>query len=144
MEKRKFVLSVCVAAAVSVWTVSAAFAAGLGVVDFAYLERQHPQFSQGAATYQANIQKYRSEFIATEKSKTDVQKRQMIDSYNSKLDKERVDLFGPIDQDVLKLVKEVSLAKKLDYVVAKGAVIIGQQTVDITEEVAAKVRQLKK
>jgi|GEM_PF-237090 len=144
MEKRKFVLSVCIAAAVSVWTVSAAFAAGLGVVDFAYLERQHPNFSQGAAAYEANIQKYRSEYIEAGKSKTDVQKRQMIDSYNGKLDKERIDLFKPIDLDILKLIKETSEAKKLDYVVAKGAVIIGQQTADITEEVAAKVRQLKK
>ena len=123
----------------TVISISGTLAAGLGVVDFTYLEQHHHQYAKAVATYQNDIKQYRSEFMAQEKKLTEPQKQQLIQSYNAKLDQNRIALFGPIDQDIVKQIKNVKNAKGLTNVAVKGYVIDGD-VVDITNDVAQQLK----
>jgi len=124
----------------SMGCMAGALASGIGVVDFNYLEQQHPQFKHAVTTYQSSIQQYRTEYTQKSKKLNDAQKKQMIADYNDKLNQQRVSLFQPIDKDVLNAINKVRAAKGLDYVAAKGYVLSSAtQIVDVTSEVAKKV-----
>lgn len=119
-------------------------ASGIGVVDFNYLEQQHPQFKQAVTTYQSSIQQYRTEYTQKSKNLNDTQKKQMVADYNAKLNQQRVDLFQPIDKDVLSAINKVRVAKGLDYIAARGYVLSSvTQIVDVTGEVAKQVTNHK-
>ena len=62
-----------------------------------------------------------------------------MQKYNAQLNKQRIDLFSPLEKDILAKTKEVKQEKNLDYIVLKGSVVEGQFQ-DITADVAAKLK----
>ena len=124
-------------------SVGSVFAAGLGVVDFTYLEQHHPHFASLTSQYQASVKKYQMEFNEKSKKMTNKQKQTMINDYNAKLNQQRITLFRPMDQEVLNTINTVRVRKGLDYVAAKGYVFSGSGIVDITNDVAAQLAKIK-
>jgi outer membrane protein len=139
LNMKKCVMTAVMTGMMTVVSFSGALAAGLGVVDFQYLEQNHRQFTKAYATYQKDIQQYRNEFTAQSGKMTDQQKQQLVQTYNAKLDQTRVSLFQPIDQDILKQIHTVAAAKNLSNVAVKGYVLDGT-AVDITADVAQRIK----
>ena len=140
MIKRKLRIMV-MTGIVSVGCMAGVLAAGIGVVDFGYVEHQHPQFQQAVTTYQSDIQQYRTEYTQKSKALNDTQKKQMVADYNAKLNQQRIALFQPIDKDVLNAINKVRASKGLDYIAAKGYVLSSTtQIVDVTNDVAMQVK----
>jgi outer membrane protein len=121
-------------------TLGGAFAAGLGTVDMSALLQQHPKFAQTMSTWQSDVKKAQTSFQAEAKKTTDKTAQQsLVQKYNTQLNKQRIELFSPLEKDVLEKTNQVKAEKGLDYVVLKGAVVSGQST-DITGDVAKKLK----
>jgi outer membrane protein len=141
MNLKKKAVSMVATTLLTMGCVSGSLAAGIGVVDFGYAERQHPQFQQAVTSYQSSIQQYRTEFTQKSKNLNDTQKQQMISDFNAKLNQQRVALFQPIDKDVLNAINKVRAAKGLDYIAVKGYVLSSTTAiVDITNDVVQQVK----
>ena len=135
---KRIKMAVCVGM-LTLLSVTGVGAAGLGVVDFQALEQQHRQFPQAVAAYQNYIKQYRSDYTTKSKNLTDQQKQQLVQAYNTQLNQNRVALFGPIDQDIIKQIRTVESQKGLSNVAVKGYVIDGT-FVDITKDVAQRIK----
>ena len=123
---------------------SGAFAAGLGIADFNYLEQQHPEYKQRVEQYQTDIKKLNTEFATKSKDLNGDSRQALLNEYNGKLNQRRIALLQPLDQDVLKAINTVRVKKNLDYVAAKGYVLSGTIAMDITSDVVQQLARLKK
>ena len=139
----KKLATIIIAGCMTLSGAGSALAAGLGIVDFNFLEQRHPNFNNAVKQYQTDVQKLRTEFAEKSKALANQEKQTMANEYNAKLNQQRIALFKPIDQDVLNAINKVRISKGLDYVAAKGYVLSGTVQADITKEVAREVEKAK-
>jgi len=139
----KKLATIIMAGCMTLSSVGSALAAGLGIVDFNFLEQRHPNFNNAVKQYQTDTQKYNAEYTEKSKGLTNQEKQTMANEYNAKLNQRRIALFKPIDQDVLNAINKVRIQKGLDYIAAKGYVLSGTVQADITKEVAREVEKAK-
>lgn len=144
MSMRKVLASFLLTGIVSLSSLTSAFAAGLGIVDFYYIEQHHPNYNDAVKQYQTDVRKSQTEYAAKSKELANKEKQTMANEYNTKLNQQRIALFKPIDQDVLNVINKVRTRKGLDYVAAKGYVLSGAGIVDITSDVEQEIVKLKK
>lgn len=136
----KKIMTAVMAAMMTMGTMGSTFAAGLGTIDISALLQSHPKFQQTVTTWQKDVQKAQKGF-QNEVKKTSDKKAQeaLVQKYNAQLNKQRIDLFSPLEKDILEKTKQVKQEKNLDYIVLKGSVVDGQSQ-DITADVAAKLK----
>lgn len=140
MTLNKKITTAALAAMMTVGSFGATFAAGLGTVDLSALMQKHPAFQKTMATWQADLTQAQKDFQGEAKNAKDKKAQEaLVQKYNVKLNKQRIELFNPIEKDILKKTEEVKKEKNLDYVVVKGSVVLGEQQ-DITDAVAAKLK----
>lgn len=140
MMKNKKLMTLVMAGMMTVGAFSGALAAGLGTIDMGYLVQQHPNYAKASASWQADLKNAQSDFNNQIKNaKTDKDKQALTREFSTKLNKQRIDLFLPIEKDIVAKTQQVSTQKGLDYVVLKGAVVVGTPQ-DITQDVAASLK----
>lgn len=136
----KKVMTAAMAAMMTIGTMGSTFAAGLGTIDMSALLQSHPKFQQAMTTWQKDVQKAQTDFQKeAAKAKDKAAQEALVQKYNTQLNKQRIDLFSPLEKDILEKTKQVKTEKALDYVVLKGSVVEGSQQ-DITADVAAKLK----
>lgn len=140
MKLSKKMTTAALAAMMTVGSFGATFAAGLGTVDLSALLQQHPSFQKTMKTWQDDLSKTQKDYQKEAKNAKDQKAQEaLVQKYNALLNKQRIELFAPLEKDVLKKTEEVKKEKNLDYVVVKGAVVLGDAQ-DITNDVAAKLK----
>lgn len=128
------------AAMMTVGTVGASFAAGLGTIDMAALLQKHPNYPKAMAQWRSDVEKAQKDFQDQVKKEKDPKAQQeLAQKFNVQLNKQRIELFTPLEKDILEKTKQVKQEKSLDYVVLNGSVVDGQAQ-DITNDVAAKLK----
>lgn len=136
----KKVMTAAMAAMMTIGTMGSTFAAGLGTIDMSALLQSHPKFQQAMTTWQKDVQKAQTDFQKeAAKAKDKAAQEALVQKYNTQLNKQRIELFSPLEKDILEKTKQVKTEKALDYVVLKGSVVEGAQQ-DITADVAAKLK----
>lgn len=136
----KKVMTAAMAAMMTIGTMGSTFAAGLGTIDMSALLQSHPKFQQAMTTWQKDVQKAQTDFQKeAAKAKDKAAQEGLVQKYNTQLNKQRIELFSPLEKDILEKTKQVKTEKALDYVVLKGSVVEGSQQ-DITADVAAKLK----
>lgn len=137
---KKQIMTAVMAAMMTIGTVGSTFAAGLGTIDMSVLLQSHPKFQQTMTTWQKDVQQVQKDFQAEAKKTTDKKAQEaLVQKYNTQLNKQRIELFSPLEKDILAKTKQVKQEKNLDYIVLKGSVVDGQSQ-DITADVAAKLK----
>lgn len=140
MNVRRKITTAALAAMMTVGSFGAAFAAGLGTVDLSELMQKHPSFQKTMTTWQADLNQTQKDYQSEAKNAKDQKAQEaLVQKYNAKLNKQRIELFAPIEKDILQKTEEVKKEKNLDYVVVKGSVVLGDSQ-DITDDVAAKLK----
>lgn len=137
---KKQIMTAVMAAMMTIGTAGSTFAAGLGTIDMSVLLQSHPKFQQTMTTWQKDVQQVQKNFQAEAKKTTDKKAQEaLVQKYNTQLNKQRIELFSPLEKDILAKTKQVKQEKNLDYIVLKGSVVDGQSQ-DITADVAAKLK----
>lgn len=137
---KKAIVTAVMAAMMTVGTVGASFAAGLGTIDMAALLQKHPDYPKAMAQWRSDVEKAQKDFQDQVKKEKDQKAQQeLAQKFNVQLNKQRIELFTPLEKDILEKTKEVKQEKSLDYVVLNGSVVDGQAQ-DITNDVAAKLK----
>lgn len=137
---KKAIATAVMAAMMTVGTVGASFAAGLGTIDMGALIQKHPDYPKAMAQWRSDVEKAQKDFQNQVKKEKDQKAQQeLAQKFNVQLNKQRIELFTPIEKDILAKTKEVKNEKSLDYVVLNGSVVDGQAQ-DITNDVAAKLK----
>lgn len=140
MKCKKSIMTAVMAALMTFGTFGGAFAAGLGTVDISALLQQHPKFTQTMSKWQDDVKKAQTSLDADAKKTTDKKAQDaLVQKYNAQLNKQRIELFSPLEKDILEKTNQVKSEKGLDYIVLKGAVVSGEST-DITADVAKKIK----
>lgn len=140
MKWNKKVMTAALAAMMTLGTLGTSFAAGLGTIDMSVLLQKHPQFPKAMTEWQTDVTNTQKDFQAELKKTSDKKaQEELVKKYNADLNKKRIALFNPLEKDVLEKTKQVQKEKSLDYIVLKGAVVIGESQ-DITNDVAAKLK----
>lgn len=140
MKMNKKVTTAVMAAMMTLGTIGSSFAAGLGTIDMSALLQKHPGFTKAMTKWQEDVQDAQKDFQKEVKDVKDQKAQQeLAQKYNAKLNKQRIELFSPLEKDILAKVKEVKTEKQLDYVVLNGSVVEGDHQ-DITGDVAAKLK----
>lgn len=140
MKLQKKLMTAVMAGVMTFGVFAGSMAAGLGTVDMAYLLQKHPGFAKASATWQSDVKKANADFAAQVKTKTtDKDKQDLARQFGAELNKTRIGLFGPLEKDIVVKTQEVKNEKGLDYVVLKGAVVLGTAT-DVTKDVEAKLK----
>ena len=136
----KAIATAVMAAMMTVGTVGASFAAGLGTIDMAALLQKHPNYPKAMAQWRSDVEKAQKDFQDQVKKEKDPKAQQeLAQKFNVQLNKQRIELFTPLEKDILEKTKQVKQEKSLDYVVLNGSVVDGQAQ-DITNDVAAKLK----
>lgn len=137
---KKAIATAVMAAMMTVGTVGASFAAGLGTIDMAALLQKHPNYPKAMAQWRSDVEKAQKDFQDQVKKEKDPKAQQeLAQKFNVQLNKQRIELFTPLEKDILEKTKQVKQEKSLDYVVLNGSVVDGQAQ-DITNDVAAKLK----
>lgn len=137
---KKAIATALMAAMMTVGTVGASFAAGLGTIDMAALLQKHPNYPKVMAQWRSDVEKAQKDFQDQVKKEKDPKAQQeLAQKFNVQLNKQRIELFTPLEKDILEKTKAVKQEKGLDYVVLNGSVVDGQGQ-DITNDVAAKLK----
>ena len=137
---KKAIATALMAAMMTVGTVGASFAAGLGTIDMAALLQKHPNYPKAMAQWRSDVEKAQKDFQDQVKKEKDPKAQQeLAQKFNVQLNKQRIELFTPLEKDILEKTKAVKQEKGLDYVVLNGSVVDGQGK-DITNDVAAKLK----
>ena len=137
---KKAIATALMAAMMTVGTVGASFAAGLGTIDMAALLQKHPNYPKAMAQWRSDVEKAQKDFQDQVKKENDPKAQQeLAQKFNVQLNKQRIELFTPLEKDILEKTKAVKQEKGLDYVVLNGSVVDGQGQ-DITNDVAAKLK----
>jgi Skp family chaperone for outer membrane proteins len=137
---KKAIATALMAAMMTVGTVGASFAAGLGTIDMAALLQKHPNYPKAMAQWRSDVEKAQKDFQDQVKKEKDPKAQQeLAQKFNVQLNKQRIELFTPLEKDILEKTKQVKQEKSLDYVVLNGSVVDGQAQ-DITNDVAAKLK----
>lgn len=137
---KKAIATAVMAAMMTVGTVGASFAAGLGTIDMAALLQKHPNYPKAMAQWRSDVEKAQKDFQDQVKKEKDPKAQQeLAQKFNVQLNKQRIELFTPLEKDILEKTKAVKQEKGLDYVVLNGSVVDGQAQ-DITNDVAAKLK----
>ena len=137
---KKAIATALMAAMMTVGTVGASFAAGLGTIDMAALLQKHPKYPKAMAQWRSDVEKAQKDFQDQVKKEKDPKAQQeLAQKFNVQLNKQRIELFTPLEKDILEKTKAVKQEKGLDYVVLNGSVVDGQGQ-DITNDVAAKLK----
>ena len=137
---KKAIATALMAAMVTVGTVGASFAAGLGTIDMAALLQKHPNYPKAMAQWRSDVEKAQKDFQDQVKKEKDQKAQQeLAQKFNVQLNKQRIELFTPLEKDIVEKTKQVKQEKGLDYVVLTGSVVDGQAQ-DITNDVAAKLK----
>ena len=137
---KKAIATAVMAAMMTVGTVGASFAAGLGTIDMAALLQKHPNYPKAMAQWRSDVEKAQKDFQDQVKKEKDPKAQQKLaQKFNVQLNKQRIELFTPLEKDILEKTKAVKQEKGLDYVVLNGSVVDGQGQ-DITNDVAAKLK----
>ncbi|NJE34335.1 OmpH family outer membrane protein [Megasphaera sp. SW808] len=137
---KKAIATALMAAMMTVGTVGASFAAGLGTIDMAALLQKHPNYPKAMAQWRSDVEKAQKDFQDQVKKEKDPKAQQeLAQKFNVQLNKQRIELFTPLEKDILEKTKAVKQEKGLDYVVLNGSVVDGQAQ-DITNDVAAKLK----
>ena len=125
-------------AVVGMMSMIAAFAAGVGYVNFDTLVQSHKDFPKVSAQMQSAIKNANQEFAKKAPTlKTDKEKQELGRQLAQNLSKLENSLIVPIEKDVVNKVEQVRKDKNLDCIVAQGAIIAGaNNATDQTEEVA--------
>ena len=137
---KKAIATAVMAAMMTVGTVGASFAAGLGTIDMAALLQKHPNYPKAMAQWRSDVEKAQKDFQDQVKKEKDQKAQQeLAQKFNVQLNKQRIELFTPLEKDIVEKTKQVKQEKGLDYVVLTGSVVDGQAQ-DITNDVAAKLK----
>lgn len=137
---KKAIATALMAAMMTVGTVGASFAAGLGTIDMVALLQKHPNYPKAMAQWRSDVEKAQKDFQDQVKKEKDPKAQQeLAQKFNVQLNKQRIELFTPLEKDILEKTKQVKQEKSLDYVVLNGSVVDGQAQ-DITNDVAAKLK----
>lgn len=137
---KKAIATAVMAAMMTVGTVGASFAAGLGTIDMAALLQKHPNYPKAMAQWRSDVEKAQKDFQDQVKKEKDPKAQQeLAQKFNVQLNKQRIELFTPLEKDILEKTKQVKQEKSLVYVVLNGSVVDGQAQ-DITNDVAAKLK----
>ena len=137
---KKAIATALMAAMMTVGTVGASFAAGLGTIDMAALLQKHPNYPKAMAQWRSDVEKAQKDFQdQVKKAKDPKAQQELAQKFNVQLNKQRIELFTPLEKDILEKTKAVKQEKGLDYVVLNGSVVDGQGQ-DITNDVAAKLK----
>ena len=137
---KKAIATALMAAMMTVGTVGASFAAGLGTIDMAALLQKHPNYPKAMAQWRSDVEKAQKDFQDQVKKEKDPKAQQeLAQKFNVQLNKQRIELFTPLEKDILEKTKAVKQEKGLDYVVLNGSVVDGRGQ-DITNDVAAKLK----
>lgn len=138
--KNKKIVTLALAGMMTISAFSGALAAGLGVIDMGVLVQQHPNFQKAQASWQADLKSAQTDFNTQVKTaKTDKEKQALSVKFAGQLNQQRVGLFAPIEKDIIAKTQQISKQKGLDYVVLKGAVVVGTPQ-DITQDVAQTLK----
>lgn len=141
MKLKQKITTAALAAMMTLGSFGATFAAGLGTIDVSALMQQHPAFAKTMEAWKADLTKAQKDYQNEAKNAKDQKSQQeLAQKYNAKLNKQRIELFAPIEKDIMAKTEEVKKEKNLDYVVMKGTVVLGDQQ-DITNDVAAKLKK---
>jgi outer membrane protein len=140
MNLRRKIVTMALAGVMTFGVFAGAMAAGLGVVDMGYLLQKHPGFAKASATWQSDVKKANADFASQVKGQaTDKDKQELARKFNIQLNQDRINLFSPLEKDIITKTQEVKDEKGLDYVVLKGSVVFGTAQ-DITNDVEAKLK----
>ena len=124
---KKAIATALMAAMMTVGTVGASFAAGLGTIDMAALLQKHPNYPKAMAQWRSDVEKAQKDFQDQVKKEKDPKAQQeLAQKFNVQLNKQRIELFTPLEKDILEKTKAVKQEKGLDYVVLNGSVVDGQ------------------
>ncbi len=136
--KTRFAAAV-LAAMMTAGAAGSSLAAGLGTIDMPALIQRHPRYENAMAKWRGDVEKAQKDFQnEVKKTKDQTAQQELAQKFNAQLNKQRIELFMPLEKDILEKTKEVKQEKNLDYVVLKGSVVDGEAQ-DITNDVAAKL-----
>lgn len=136
---KKLVAAAALAAVMAVGGAGASFAAGLGTIDMAALLQRHPDYPSAMAKWRSDVESAQKDFQGeVKKAKDQEAQQELAQKFNAQLNRQRIELFTPLEKDILEKTREVKQEKGLDYVVLNGSVVDGEAQ-DITNDVAAKL-----
>lgn len=136
---KKLVAAAALAAVMAVGGAGASFAAGLGTIDMAALLQRHPDYPNAMAKWRSDVESAQKDFQGeVKKAKDQEAQQELAQKFNAQLNRQRIELFTPLEKDILEKTREVKQEKGLDYVVLNGSVVDGEAQ-DITNDVAAKL-----
>ena len=142
MQMKKKIGTLMMSVMLAATALGGALAAPVGTLDMPQLIQQHPGFTKAMASWKTDVTKGQEGFqneIKKDKITDQKQQQDVAKKYADQLNKQRLDLFLPIEKDILAKADAVRKEKGLDNVVLKGSVLIGQYQ-DITADVAAKMK----
>ena len=99
---KKAIATALMAAMMTVGTVGASFAAGLGTIDMAALLQKHPNYPKAMAQWRSDVEKAQKDFQDQVKKEKDPKAQQeLAQKFNVQLNKQRIELFTPLEKDIL-------------------------------------------
>ena len=109
---KKAIATAVMAAMMTVGTVGASFAAGLGTIDMAALLQKHPNYPKAMAQWRSDVEKAQKDFQDQVKKEKDPKAQQeLAQKFNVQLNKQRIELFTPLEKDILEKTKQVKQEK---------------------------------
>lgn len=118
-----------------------ASAAGLGYVNVGVLMQTHKASKKAAVQFKSELEQARKDYATQSASlKTDQEKLELAKTIDGKLAEDQKKLLEPIIRDIRTKIDEVRKEKGLDYIITQGSLLSGDKGVDVTNEVAKKLK----
>lgn len=135
---KKFLMAAALAAA------AFGFAAGAdaanAVIDADGILEGSASFQQAMRTLQGEQQRLQNQFDQQSASMSDADKQKLSQQLNQQFSQRHAQLMRPVLDMFQKAVEQVAKEKGVDTVVLKNGVVLGNVTLDITEDVRKLVK----
>jgi outer membrane protein len=109
----------------------------IGYVDYSRVFSHHPDFASARAALSLEDEKAQKEFREKAPSLDDNGKRALNNQLTERMAKRERELFNPIEEKILKAVREVAKERGISVVLQRQMVIVGG--VDLTNDVLKAV-----
>lgn len=126
-------LFVCLGYSGAMVPATAYAAESIGYVDYGRVFSRHPDFASARAALNLEQQKAQQEFREKAPNLDDNGKRALENQLTERMAKRERELFDPIEEKILKVVRQVSKDRGVTIVLQRSAVIEGG--VDLTNDV---------
>lgn len=109
--------------------------AATGIVNIGYLLNQDPEFISVTKELAEDHNKAQAEFNQKAAKMSMSERKTLAQTYEKDLEAKSDKLLAPFHQKIYDAVAKVAKAHNLDTVVVSGAVVYGNPSIDITQEV---------